>query len=222
MRWINTRIVSDVETGRVLEREGYWYDGPVERCDLSKLANIATIGTTGAGLVGNILNSITRGRAISSLEGINKLTPEQLASRVSRAAQPLDRALVENIQNQVQADVASRGLAQAPGIFAAEESQALAPAEQANLDRAMQLVLSQWGIPAEILASTTGGSDPTLALMSLMLRNQLGGGTPNLVPDTGGSSNEADILGQIIASQSGGLVPTPPVSVPTVSPPGAG
>jgi len=190
---------------------------------LGKIANIATIGTTGAGLFGNIMNAITRGRAIGKLEGYEKLTPEQLAAKVRGAAQPLDRALVENITNQVQADVAGRGLAQAPGIFAAEESQALAPAEQASLDRALQLVMRQLNLPSDVLAATSGGgSDPTTALMMLMLRNQLGGGGGNVVPSTDTGDTEAGLLGQIIAAQSGGLVPTPPPSVPTVSPAGAG
>jgi len=216
MRWINTKVVRDLGTGQLLERTGYWYEGPVEACDteaIGKIANIGTLATSGLGLVGNIMNSITRGKAIGRLEDINKLTPQQLAAKVAAARQPLDRALVENIENQVQADVATRGLSQAPGVFAAEESQALAPAEQANLDRAMQLVLAQWGIPNEILAATSGpGSDPTTALMMLMLRNQLGAGGGNQVPSTDTGLSEADVLGQIIAAQSGGLTPasTPP------------
>lgn len=33
--WINTKVVIDIETGRVLEREGFEYEGPLELCDRS-------------------------------------------------------------------------------------------------------------------------------------------------------------------------------------------
>lgn len=174
---------------------------------LGNVGKIVGIGGAGAGLIGNIMNAITRGKAIGSLEGYEKLSPEQLASKVSGATKPLDQALVENIQNQVQADVASRGLAQAPGIFAAEESQALAPAEQQNQQVALQLILRQMGIPAEILASTTGGSDPMAALLMLMLQNQgKTAETPNQVPETPeGGDDVSALISKILASQ----VPSP-------------
>lgn len=151
---------------------------------LPALAQIIGIGGAGAGLFGNIMNSITRGNAISQMTKNENLSPEALAAKVSAATKPLDQSLVENIQNQVQADVASRGLAQAPGVFAAEESQAIAPAEQQNQQTALQLILRQLGIPEEILASTQGSSDPMAALMMLMLRNQSGGGGGNFTDVT--------------------------------------
>jgi len=140
--------------------------------------------TAGSGLVGNILNSITRGRAVSQLEGAEKkfanLTPEQLSGLVRRAEQPLDRGLIEGVTNTVQADLATRGLSQAPGVFAAEESQALAPFQQAETQRALQLVLTQLGLPIEyakaILANTKGSSDVSELLMMLLLGR--GGTTP--------------------------------------------
>lgn len=159
---------------------------------LPGIAQIVGIGGAGAGLAGNIMNSITRGDAISKMKANENLSPEALAGKVAAATKPLDRSLVENIQNQVQADVASRGLSQAPGIFAAEESQALAPAEQQNQNTALQLILRQLGVPEEILASTQGSSDPMTALMMLFLRNQLSSGgndfvdvTPSYLPTDG-------------------------------------
>jgi hypothetical protein len=32
MRWINTKVVWDIESGAVLEKEGFWYNGPVAEC----------------------------------------------------------------------------------------------------------------------------------------------------------------------------------------------
>lgn len=37
--WINTLIRLDAETGRVLEREGYWYDGPLALCSAPALGS---------------------------------------------------------------------------------------------------------------------------------------------------------------------------------------
>src|SRR5260370_24051473 len=95
------------------------------------IAKIFGIGSTGAGIFGNILNSITRGREISNLQSAEKrfakLTPEQLSGLVSRAEHPLSQDLLQSVGNAVQADVAGRGLAESPGVFAATETQALAP-----------------------------------------------------------------------------------------------
>lgn len=179
---------------------------------LGNIAKIVGIGGAGAGLIGNIMNSITRGKAIGKLEGYEKLTPEQLAGKVAAATKSLDQALVENVQNQVQADVASRGLAQAPGVFAAEESQALAPAEQQNQNTALQLILRQLGIPEDILASTQGSSDPMGALLMLMLANQnKTAPTPNQVP---GTPEGGDDVSQIIADILSSQVPNPSTSSP--------
>ena len=140
--------------------------------NIFKTAAPALTGVSAAGgLIGNILNSITRGKAIGQLEKAENLSPSALAERVRGATQPLNQGLVEAVQNRVQADMASRGLAQAPGVFAAEESQALAPYQQQNQQTALNLILRQLGIPAEILQSTGGGSDVTSQLMQLMLRN---------------------------------------------------
>jgi hypothetical protein len=124
------------------------------------------------------MNAITRGKAVGQLESASKLSPEALAAKVAGATQPLNRGLVQAINNQVQADMASRGLAQAPGVFSAEEEQTLAPFQQANQQRAMQLILAQLGIPGEILQNTQGSANVMPAIMQLMLRN------PNAFPPT--------------------------------------
>jgi len=172
---------------------------------IGNIAKIAGIGTTGMGIIGNIMNSITRGKAIGQLEKDENLSPSALAAKVASATQPLDRALVENVQNQVQADVGSRGLAQAPGIFSAEESQALAPFELQNQQTALQLILKQLDIPEEILDSTNTSSDPAMALMMLMLQNNAASApAPNQVPGppVGGlDTTTADLISQILLSQ---------------------
>ena len=215
-RWINTRVVTDMETGEILEREGYWYDGPMALCDLGSLANIAMIGSMGTGMVGNIMNAVTRGEAISSLQSAeNKyanMSPQKLASMVSGATAPLNQNLIESVNNAVQGDMAQRGLAQAPGIFAAEEEQALAPYEQQNQQTALQLILQKMGIPLQyasaILQGTQGGgSNLSPLLMMMLLRNNLNPSSPGITntPSPWDDSNVLNIM-----------FPPAPVTLPTV------
>lgn len=152
--------------------------------------------SAGSGILGNIMNSITRGKAIGSLESAQKkfanLTPEQLAGLVSRAEHPLGQDLIQSVMNTVQADLGQRGLSQAPGIFAAEESQALAPYKLQEQRMAIELVMKQLGLPIEyadaiLQATQGGGTDITSALMMLMMKNAGGGNdfvdvTPSYLP----------------------------------------
>jgi hypothetical protein len=142
---------------------------------ITKILPLVGIGTAGAGLVGNIMNSIQRGKVASQAEKNASLTPGQLGSMVSSATQPLDRSLIEMVQNSVQGDMASRGLAEAPGIFAASESQALAPFEQQNQNTALQLILKQLGLPEETLAALSsggGGSANMLPLLMMLMQGK--------------------------------------------------
>lgn len=133
------------------------------------------------GIVGDIMGGITKGKEIGNLQTAqNKfanMTPEQLSSMVTKATQPLNAGLVQEVGNTVQADVASRGLAESPGVWAATESQTLAPYEQQNQNTAVQLVLRQLGLPIEyasaimqLLNSGSGssGSDPMASMMKLL------------------------------------------------------
>ena len=169
---------------------------------MGMLPSIIGIGSMGSGLIGNIMNAITRGKAIGSLQSAeNKyanMTPEQLSGLVTRAEQPLGQDLIQSVQNTVQADMATRGLSQAPGIFAGEEAQALAPYKLQQQQMALQLVMKQLGLPIEyadaiLQATSQGGTDITSALMMLMLKNAGGGGgsTPGLT--TGGNLGVSDI-----------------------------
>jgi len=124
---------------------------------VAAIAPILQIGTSGAGIVGNILNSIQQGKVASAAAKNANLSPTQLATQVSQAEQPLDRSLINTVNNQVQADMASRGLAEAPGIFASTEAQALAPFQQQNQQAALQLIMQKLGLPAETLYALRAG-----------------------------------------------------------------
>jgi hypothetical protein len=184
------------------------------------LANIAPLlagGTAIAGLGGNIVNSIERGNEVGKLQSAEKkftsLTPEQLSGMVTKAEQPLGTDLLQNVGNLVQADMGTRGLSQAPGIFAAEESQTLAPYKLQEQQMALQLVMKQLGLPIEyaqaILQGMGGPSNITPLLQLLMKGNP--SATPNQVPGSvPGDTTTANIIQQILAGQA----PTTPGIVP--------
>jgi hypothetical protein len=187
---------------------------------LSGIAQILGLGTAGAGLFGNVMNSITRGKEVGNLQSAEKkftsLTPEQLSGMVTKAEQPLGQDLLQNVGNLVQADVAGRGLAESPGVFAATETQAVAPYQLQQQQMALQLIMKQLGLPIEyataILSSMGGNANVSPLLQMLMQQNGTSGGVPPSVP---GGDNTAAILQQIIASQgpaNPGLTPTFPGS----------
>jgi hypothetical protein len=175
--------------------------------------------TAGAGIFGNILNSITRGKEIGNLQSAEKkfanLTPEQLSGLVTRAEQPLGQDLLQSVGNTVQADLGTRGLSEAPGVFAAGEAQALAPYKLQEQQMALQLVMKQMGLPIEyaqaILQASGGGTDISRILMMLMNANKNGG--------SGGGGGGGSDIGGIVGldnifsgNGSGGSAPFDPAN----------
>jgi len=152
---------------------------------IAKVLPILGAGAGGAGLIGNILSSMQQGRVASEAEHNAHLTPAQLGTMVSGATAPLDRNLINTVNNQVQADMAQRGLAEAPGIFGATEAGAIAPFEQANQDRALQLILAKLGLPASTLMAlrSGGGGNANLSpLLQMIMKNFPGKTTPGPTP----------------------------------------
>lgn len=165
-------------------------------------------GAAGAGMIGNLINSIQRGQQVSSLQSAEKkfanLTPQQLSGMVTKAEAPLSQDLLQNVGNLVQADVAGRGLAESPGVFAATETQALAPYQQQQQQLALQLVMKQLGLPieyAQAILGATGGQSNIAPLLALLQKGGGGptGGVPGSVPNDPTSAN---LIQQIIASQA--------------------
>jgi hypothetical protein len=179
---------------------------------IGKIAPILGIGAAGSGLFGNIMNAITRGKAVGSLEKAEKkftdLTPEQLSGLVSRAEQPLGQDLTQSVGNLVQADVAGRGLAESPGVFAATEAQALAPYKLQQQQMALQLVLKQLGLPieyAEAILGATGQNADVSKLLAMVMNAQKGGSGGG----SGGGLTEADIAQ--LSATLGMPTGTPPI-----------
>lgn len=104
-------------------------------------------GVAGAGEAGNLIEEKKRMDYQNFVMNLLK-NPQQLAAMAAKIQQPLNNGLVQSVNNQVQGNLASRGLSQAPGIFAASEGQALAPFVQQNQQTALQAVLQSLGLPA--------------------------------------------------------------------------
>src|ERR1035438_7820190 len=155
---------------------------------LSSLMPVITGGTAAAGTVGNIMEEQKKAAYQNFVMGILK-DPAKLAAMIAKVQQPLSQGLQQSVGNKVQGDMAQRGLSQAPGIFAATESQALAPYYQQNQAVAENAVLSSLGMPA----GTFGQPANTSGAMSLFLnslKNRGGGGgvnagTPQYMPQNG-------------------------------------
>jgi hypothetical protein len=172
-------------------------------------------GLAGAGEIGNILNAVQRNRQIGKLNAAEdkfaNMTPEQLSAMVNKATQPLDTGLVSSINNMVQADMATRGLSQAPGIFAATEAQALAPYKLQEQQLALQLVLKQLGLPIEYANAIIGSLPKDTNIMPILLsimRGNAGGSTPGITMPTGGVPHAGQLppedIGNIFGGGGGG------------------
>ena len=104
-------------------------------------------GIAGAGEAGNLMTSLKANQYRDLVMSLLN-NPQRLAAMAAKITQPLNAGLVQATNNQVQGNLAARGLAQAPGIFAANEAQALAPFEQQNSNTALNTIMQALGVPA--------------------------------------------------------------------------
>ena len=161
----------------------------------SPLGAILSGVNVGMGEIGNLLAGRQQQQLYNQinapLKAFQALTPAQLTAKIQSAEAPESQAEFQNIGNQVQADMASRGLAQAPGLFASAEVQALAPWEQQRYQTALQQVMQQYQIPLQyqyMLSQLLPKGQPMTPAIQLLLQQlgklNAGGGTSI----TGGST----------------------------------
>jgi hypothetical protein len=131
------------------------------------LSEIAGLGATGAGLVGNLAADRQRSQAASLAQKNANLSPQQLATMVTGATNPLNANLVQAVTGNVNANLAEQGLSEAPGLIASAESQSLAPFIQQNQQTALQLVLQKLGLPAELARTIPANANlsPLIAML---------------------------------------------------------
>jgi len=177
-------------------------------------------GMFGAGELGNLLQEKKlmdlQNQQAAYTKYVTNLVqnPAQISKMATSEAAPLSQALQQTVMNAVQGDMAARGLSQAPGIFGATESQALAPYVQQNYNTALQAVLSQLGIPISSMSSQQGSFQKPQDLSALLKQflNSFGtkGTVPTQSPQGGGLTPPTidPIFGDANASFDPGLVPS--------------
>jgi hypothetical protein len=161
---------------------------------MNSLPQLISGGMFGAGEIGTILEQRKKMEYQNYINDLMK-HPEKLAALVQKLQKPMDNALVQGVTNQVQGNMAERGLSQAPGIFAASQSQALAPFEQQNYNTTLQSVMTMLGMPAGTFSQPQNNS----GALQLFLKSLNKGGSG------GGDSS----------SQGGGLTYTPTMFDPS-------
>lgn len=135
------------------------------------LPQILSGGAFGAGEVGNIIESEKQAAYQNFVMSLLK-DPAKLQALVAKLQQPLNNGLTQAVGNQVQGNMAERGLSQAPGIFAASESQALAPFYLQNQNAALNAVMQLLGMPAGTFKNPSNNS----GALGLFMKSLQGGG----------------------------------------------
>jgi hypothetical protein len=150
-------------------------------------------GLAGAGAIGNLLTSLLSGGVTSGLnkqlKSIEGMSPAQFSSMVTSAEGPINAGLVQSVGNRVQGDLASRGLSQAPGIFASEEAQALGPIEQQNYQVALEQTLAKLGLPlsyASVIQKMLPGQQSMTPALQALLRSLAAGNANKASASSGG------------------------------------
>jgi len=128
---------------------------------------LLTGGMFGAGELGNLLQAHKQSEYQDYITNLMK-NPQLVSQMITKAQQPLSNALVQGINNRVQGDMAQRGLAQAPGIFAGTEAQALAPFELQQQQNAQQQVMQLLGLPGAATNINAPGQNMSPALQMFL------------------------------------------------------
>lgn len=122
------------------------------------------------GVISNIINANKANdvnqRAIDQQKQVAELVknPQLLAAKIASLRQPLSQSLTSSVGNDVQAQLAEKGLSSSPQIAGAVEAQALAPFEQRSQEDAQSAffnLLGQGNNSTETAATTLPKSSDT-------------------------------------------------------------
>src|SRR5271154_1425828 len=108
------------------------------------------LGLAGAG--SNIFSAIQNQQQISQAQGAQKYVnsilqnPAKLQASAAAYTQPLAAGLTADLSNQVQGNLAERGLGSSPAAYTQQLTQALAPYIQQNQQYGMNDLLQSLGI----------------------------------------------------------------------------
>lgn len=171
----------------------------------SDFLKLLGIGSGVAGTVGNIQANQARNKVLSSemsqMNTLNNLTPAQIASGTQSLEVPLSNNLVSSVGNTVQGQLASRGLSQAPGIYASSLAQGLAPYQLQEQQMAQQAFFQKLGLPITARPSPFGPFPQTTnqnQLYQALATNFMGGGgnSGGVPPTVAGGDNVPGLVSQ--------------------------
>lgn len=130
------------------------------------LSKAAPIVTGGMGLLSNIHQGQQQGKvqnvAVQNQQMLAELAknPALLAQRIQQLTQPLSQGLVKSVGNNVQGELAERGLAMSPNIYGDVFAQSLAPFQQQEEQRALEALMTTLGLGNQATATATGTLPP--------------------------------------------------------------
>lgn len=193
----------------------------------SALAGLGDIAKLVTGVMGTISNAkqASRSEAISKqmADYAKQMTaiannPQELARRALAVRQPLSTGLLEGVGNDVQAQLAERGLGSSPAQAEQILGQTLAPYEQHAQDVAIQAVMQLLGLPVEALgAASKGVPSPadTTGFWKMFQSDPTAGGTGYPIISTPGGYGSTPIPG---APDYGPAPDAPSITVPSSGP----
>jgi hypothetical protein len=175
------------------------------------LGEVAGLGATGAGLIGNLAADHQRSIAAKEAQANANLSPQALGNEVTAATAPLNASLVQAVTGATNANLAEQGLSEAPGLIAQATTQGLAPYAQQNQQNALQLVMRKLGLPAEFAATIPQNAQLAPLLAMLMKSFSAPGATP---PAPGGGGGFTGASQPNLLQLTGGATPMPPPNQP--------
>lgn len=141
------------------------------------LSALATAGGAGANVYTGIQNANNASSYNSTQKYIQDLVKNPQAMQKAGAAytQPLSAGLTDSVTNQVQAQLAERGLGGSPSALTASLTQGLAPYVQQNQQTGLNALMQSLGIAGAAKPATL----PSVNLSQLMAMFKAGGSSGN-------------------------------------------
>lgn len=140
---------------------------------LKGLGTAAGVGTNLYSGITNAQNTNNYNNTQSYIQSLVK-DPTKLAAASAKLQQPLSAGLTDQVTNQVQGQLAERGLGGSPAAMTSAITQSLAPYIQQNQSTAMQTLMNSLGLGS----STRPAALPTMDLSKLMAMLKSGSSDP--------------------------------------------
>lgn len=188
-RWINTRVVIDMENDAVLKKEGYFYDGPLESCDPVTIALIASIAASSAAAGSSIYKA--QDYQGPSTKPSGPAGPQPLSAGQNAAQQASVTGALPTLQALTGGSLSPEYATQYGTTQTGLENN---PQATGNIQAAINQFfgLSAPGSTGLTASSATGGG--TNSIVDLLNKSGTGGGGSKLTGGGGGGGSMIDSL----------------------------